>query len=125
MTWTWVGVFLLQTDMIKAHCFLRWPTLLHKEEILSARPSAPQLQEMQYNRYIIVLNVFTVYIYIYIYIYLYLYLYLSIYLYLYLYLYLYIYIYMCNCLYMFFIFYNHLLLIEVIAVKMWSKTYTY
>ncbi|XP_056454141.1 interferon-induced transmembrane protein 5-like [Gadus chalcogrammus] len=36
--------------MIKAHCFLRWPTLLHKEEILSARPSAPQLQEMQYNR---------------------------------------------------------------------------
>ncbi|XP_056454144.1 dispanin subfamily A member 2b-like [Gadus chalcogrammus] len=36
--------------MIKAHCFLRWPTLLHKEEMLSARPSAPQLQEMQYNR---------------------------------------------------------------------------
>ncbi|CAL8375941.1 unnamed protein product [Arctogadus glacialis] len=36
--------------MIKAHCFLRWPTLLHKEEILSARPSAPQLQEMQYHR---------------------------------------------------------------------------
>ncbi|XP_059916301.1 dispanin subfamily A member 2b-like [Gadus macrocephalus] len=35
--------------MIKAR-FLRWPTLLHKEEILSARLSAPQLQEMQYNR---------------------------------------------------------------------------
>uniref|UniRef100_A0A8C4ZZ87 Uncharacterized protein n=1 Tax=Gadus morhua TaxID=8049 RepID=A0A8C4ZZ87_GADMO len=42
--------------MIKAHCFLRWPTLLHKEEILTARPSAPQLQEIQYNRYIIVFN---------------------------------------------------------------------
>ncbi|XP_030221619.1 catalase isoform X1 [Gadus morhua] len=41
---------MLFTDMIKAHCFLRWPTLLHKEEILTARPSAPQLQEIQYNR---------------------------------------------------------------------------
>uniref|UniRef100_A0A8C5AVG4 Uncharacterized protein n=1 Tax=Gadus morhua TaxID=8049 RepID=A0A8C5AVG4_GADMO len=33
--------------MIKAHCFLRWPTLLHKEEILSARPSAPDYFPIQ------------------------------------------------------------------------------
>ena len=59
MTWSWVGFFLLQLDLIKASCFLHRPTLLHKmemKEVLSAPPS--EYQELQFNSYIIVLNVF-------------------------------------------------------------------
>ena len=80
-----IGVFLLQTDMIKAHCFLRRSTILHEEKMASApayQESAPAYQQpapacqqsyaMQDSRYIIILNVFlhnsTFHIYIYIYV---------------------------------------------------------
>ena len=59
VTWSWVGFCLLQTDMIKARCFLHRPTLLHKMEMKEVRAAPPsEYQELQFNRYIIVLNVF-------------------------------------------------------------------
>jgi hypothetical protein len=59
VTWSWVGFFPLQTDLIKAHCFLHRPTLLHKMEMKEVRSAPPSdYQELQLNRYIIVLNVF-------------------------------------------------------------------
>ena len=68
-----IGFFFLQTDMIKAHCFIHQPTILHEEKMASApayqqpAPVYQQLHAMQDSRYIIILIVFLhndIYIYI-------------------------------------------------------------